>query len=153
MKKLIAMLLALVMVVGLVACGAKEEPAPAQTLPGAATEDTTPAASEEGVLDGGADIAVTHNVGRLTLQAGGDVGQTGSGNSLGHEGVLSHLALGTGCSQSGAQLRELRHRHASVVKHQHEGRSVYLGHEAINDNALVRIEFLFVAHNSSCGSG
>ena len=66
MKKFIAMLLALVMVVGLVACGAKEEPAPAQTLPEAATEDTTPAASEEGVLDGGADIAVDAEVTVMT---------------------------------------------------------------------------------------
>ena len=64
MKKLIAMLLALVMVVGLVACGAKEEAAPAATEAAteAVTEDTTPAASEEGVLDGGADIAVEAEV-------------------------------------------------------------------------------------------
>ena len=44
MKKLIALLLALVMVVGLVACGAKEEAAP-ETQP--ATEAATEAATEE----------------------------------------------------------------------------------------------------------
>ena len=56
MKKFIAMLLALVMVMGLVACGAKEEAAaPAATE--AATE-AAPAAPEEGMLDGGADVAV-----------------------------------------------------------------------------------------------
>ena len=45
MKKLIALLLALVMVVGLVACGAKEEAAPAATE--AAKEEAAPAAKEE----------------------------------------------------------------------------------------------------------
>ena len=46
MKKLIALLLALVMVVGMVACGAKEEPkADAPTAP-AETLETTPAAEE-----------------------------------------------------------------------------------------------------------
>ena len=47
MKKFIAMLLAMVMVVGLAACGAKEEPAPAETLPMPATEAATEAATEE----------------------------------------------------------------------------------------------------------
>ena len=48
MKKLIALLLALVMVVGLVACGNKEEAAPAETLPlPAETEAATEAATEE----------------------------------------------------------------------------------------------------------
>ena len=57
MKKLIALLLALVMVVGLVACGNKEEAAaPVETE--AATEDTAPSAGEEGVLDGGAEVGV-----------------------------------------------------------------------------------------------
>ena len=48
MKKLIALLLALVMVLGMVACGAKEEAAPAPEATPAATEEleTTPAAEE-----------------------------------------------------------------------------------------------------------
>ena len=52
MKKLIALLLALVMVLGLVACGAKEEAAPEAAAPEAAAPEakeeleTTPAAEE-----------------------------------------------------------------------------------------------------------
>ena len=60
MKKFIAMLLALTMVLAFVAC-AKTETAP-ETTAAPATEaapvDTTPASAEEGMLDGGADIAV-----------------------------------------------------------------------------------------------
>jgi len=59
MKKLIAMLLALTMVLAFAGC-AKTEEAPATTAAPAteAPVDTTPASPEEGVLDGGADIAV-----------------------------------------------------------------------------------------------
>ena len=46
MKKILSLLLVLAMVMGLMACGAKEEPAPAQTLPLAATEEVTEAAAE-----------------------------------------------------------------------------------------------------------
>ena len=46
MKKIFSLLLVLAMVMGLMACGAKEEPAPAQTLPLAATEEVTEAAAE-----------------------------------------------------------------------------------------------------------
>ena len=48
MKKLIALLLALVMVIGLVACGAKEEAAaPAATEAAPAATEAAPAAKEE----------------------------------------------------------------------------------------------------------
>ena len=63
MKKLIAMLLALSLVLAFAGC-AKTEEAPATTAAATeaavevAPEDTAPAAAEEGVLDGGADIAV-----------------------------------------------------------------------------------------------
>ena len=67
MKKLIAMLLALTMVLAFAGC-AKTETAPETTAAPAteapateaavAPEDTVPASPEEGVLDGGADIAV-----------------------------------------------------------------------------------------------
>ena len=62
MKKLIAMLLALTMVLAFAGC-AKTETAPEttaapETEAAVAPEDTAPAAAEEGVLDGGADIAV-----------------------------------------------------------------------------------------------
>ena len=62
MKKLIAMLLALTMVLAFAGC-AKTETAPETTAAPAteaavAPEDTAPASAEEGVLDGGADIAV-----------------------------------------------------------------------------------------------
>jgi len=66
MKKLIAMLLALSMILAFAGC-AKTEEAPATTAAAteaapveteAAPEDTAPASAEEGVLDGGADIAV-----------------------------------------------------------------------------------------------
>ena len=62
MKKIIAMLLVLTMVLSFAACAKTEAPAteaPAVEAP--ATEapvDTAPAAEEEGILDGGADIAV-----------------------------------------------------------------------------------------------
>ena len=60
MKKFIAILLALTMVLAFAAC-AKTETAP-ETTAAPATEaapvDTTPASAEEGILDGGADIAV-----------------------------------------------------------------------------------------------
>ena len=59
MKKLIAMLLALVMVLSFAACAKTEAPAATEATPATeAPADTTPAAVEEGVLDGGADIAV-----------------------------------------------------------------------------------------------
>ena len=54
MKKIIAMLLVLSMVLAFAGC-AKTETAPETTV---APEDTAPAAAEEGILDGGADIAV-----------------------------------------------------------------------------------------------
>ena len=61
MKKIIAMLLVLVMAASLVACGGEKAPettaAPA-TEAAVAPEDTAPASAEEGILDGGADIAV-----------------------------------------------------------------------------------------------
>ena len=62
MKKLIAMLLALTMVLAFAGC-AKTETAPETTAAPAteaavAPEDTAPASPEEGVLDGGADIAI-----------------------------------------------------------------------------------------------
>ena len=62
MKKLIAMLLALTMVLAFAGC-AKTETAPEttaapETEAAVAPEDTAPAAAEEGMLDGGADIAV-----------------------------------------------------------------------------------------------
>lgn len=60
MKKMIAMLLALSMVLAFAGC-AKTEAAPETTAAAvetAAPEDTAPAATEEGILDGGADIAV-----------------------------------------------------------------------------------------------
>ena len=62
MKKLIAMLLALTMVLAFAGC-AKTETAPETTVAPAteavaAPEDTAPASPEEGILDGGADIAV-----------------------------------------------------------------------------------------------
>lgn len=62
MKKLIAMLLALTMVLAFSGC-AKTETAPEttaapETEAAVAPEDTAPASPEEGVLDGGADIAV-----------------------------------------------------------------------------------------------
>lgn len=60
MKKMIAMLLALAMVLAFAGC-AKTETAPETTaapVETAAPEDTAPAAAEEGVLDGGADIGV-----------------------------------------------------------------------------------------------
>ena len=59
MKKLIAMLLVLTMVLSFAACAKTEAPAteaPAATE--AAVAETEPAAAEEGILDGGADIAV-----------------------------------------------------------------------------------------------
>ena len=57
MKKLIAMLLALVMVLSFAACAKTEAPAATEAATEAVVE-TAPAAAEEGVLDGGADIAV-----------------------------------------------------------------------------------------------
>ena len=57
MKKLIAMLLALVMVLSFAACAKTEAPAATEAVTEAPVE-TAPAATEEGVLDGGADIAV-----------------------------------------------------------------------------------------------
>ena len=60
MKKLIAMLLVLSMVIAFAGC-AKTEEAPETTaapVETAAPEDTAPASAEEGILDGGADIAV-----------------------------------------------------------------------------------------------
>ena len=57
MKKLIALLLALVMVVGLVACGAKEEAAPAAT-------EAAPAATEAATEAGTAADAVCWRSGR-----------------------------------------------------------------------------------------
>ena len=60
MKKIIAMLLALAMVMAFAGC-AKTETAPETTAAPeteAAAVETAPAATEEGVLDGGADIAV-----------------------------------------------------------------------------------------------
>lgn len=60
MKKIIAMLLALAMVMAFAGC-AKTETAPETTAAAeteAAVVDTTPASPEEGILDGGADIAV-----------------------------------------------------------------------------------------------
>ena len=67
MKKIIAMLLALAMVVAFAGC-AKTEAAPETTAAPVETvvpEDTAPAAAEEGVLDGGADIGV---VAPMTLE-------------------------------------------------------------------------------------
>ena len=59
MKKIIAMLLALAMVMAFAGCAKTEAP---ETTAAPETEavvvDTTPASAEEGVLDGGADIAV-----------------------------------------------------------------------------------------------
>ena len=45
MKKMLSLLLVLAMMLGLLACGAKPEPAPAETLP-AATEAATEVATE-----------------------------------------------------------------------------------------------------------
>ena len=47
MKKILSLLLVLAMMIGLLACGAKEEPAPAETLPLAPTEAATEAPAEE----------------------------------------------------------------------------------------------------------
>ena len=61
MKKLIAMLLALVMVMALAACGAKEAPAPAETLPAAteaATEAPTEAATEAPTEEAAPEVTV-----------------------------------------------------------------------------------------------
>ena len=60
MKKLIAMLLALVMVMAMAACGAKEEPAPAETLPAteAATEAPTEAATEAPTEEAAPEVTV-----------------------------------------------------------------------------------------------
>ena len=60
MKKMIALLLALSLVLAFAGC-AKTEAAPETTAAPAETvapEDTAPAAAEEGILDGGAEIAV-----------------------------------------------------------------------------------------------
>ena len=61
MKKLIAMLLALVMVMAMAACGAKEAPAPAETLPAAteaATEAPTEAATEAPTEEAAPEVTV-----------------------------------------------------------------------------------------------
>ena len=58
MKKLIAMLLALTMVLAFAGCAKTEAPETTAAPETEAVVDTAPAATEEGVLDGGADIAV-----------------------------------------------------------------------------------------------
>ena len=69
MKKLIALLLALVMVMGLVACGAKEEPAaPAETEAAAAPEASSnpdDIADEMTSSDGKYQVAFITDVGQL----------------------------------------------------------------------------------------
>ena len=73
MKKFIALLLALVMVVGLVACGAKEEAAPAATeaateaVPEAATEAATEAAPE--AAEDSYKVAMVTDYGDITDQS------------------------------------------------------------------------------------
>jgi len=58
MKKLIAVLLALAMVMAFAGCAKTEAPETTAAPETEAVVDTAPAAAEEGVLDGGADIAV-----------------------------------------------------------------------------------------------
>ena len=61
MKKALSILLCLLLLLGLCACGGKEEPeAPVDTPAAAPTEESTndSSVSSEGVLDGGADIEV-----------------------------------------------------------------------------------------------
>jgi len=58
MKKFIAMLLALAMVMAFAGCAKTEAPETTAAPETEAVVETAPAAAEEGVLDGGADIAV-----------------------------------------------------------------------------------------------
>ena len=58
MKKFIAMLLALAMVMAFAGCAKTEAPETTAAPETEAVVDTAPAAAEEGILDGGADIAV-----------------------------------------------------------------------------------------------
>ena len=58
MKKVIAMLLALAMVMAFAGCAKTEAPETTAAPETEAVVETAPAAAEEGVLDGGADIAV-----------------------------------------------------------------------------------------------
>ena len=58
MKKIIAMLLVLSMVMAFAGCAKTEAPATTAAPETEAAVETAPAATEEGVLDGGADIAV-----------------------------------------------------------------------------------------------
>ena len=58
MKKLIAMLLVLAMVMSFAACAKTEAPAATEAPATEAPVETAPAATEEAVLDGGAEIAV-----------------------------------------------------------------------------------------------
>ena len=66
MKKLIALLLALVMVMGMVACGAKEEAAPAETEAAAPAETeapaTTPVIAEEDLAEGDDTVVKTDEI-------------------------------------------------------------------------------------------
>ena len=67
MKKLIALLLALVMVVGLVACGAKEEAAAPAEKEEAAAPAATEAAKEEAAPEAEAEEEATESLGRVAV--------------------------------------------------------------------------------------